>query len=313
MEKLLSEPETARFGFDSFDCVRDLAADPVKFLDNGPACHNRGFIESYKEFEVDLVLRVRIDAGSQVYDLLFNPIPPGVLGNYHADKPATAFDFCGWPLEVGTEWGQHGMIIGISQRLQCVQEIIPSIVRIERSKERVHFPRNIRASSLDLRFKFGSTMGKREVGVPNLGLTGGGCDRVDCVVETGAEIAHDVANEFRNESIVKILNELDLVKELVRGSWVYFNDLSVGVYLDESLNFPLEIGEMFASSSNLALRAVEWSRHFPDCTNLKPLFQWGSEQLRRTPTTQLSPLLSIACQSRQQPWRASFGGFCESE
>ena len=106
---------------------------------------------------------------------------------------------------------------------------------------------------------------------------------VDCVVETGAQVAHDIANQLRNGGIVEVLNKLHFVEQLIRVAWVYFNNLSVGVYFDKSLNFPFEIGEMFATPSNFALRAVEWPRHFPDCTNLKPLFEWGSEQLRRTP------------------------------
>lgn len=313
MEKLLDESETPGLSFDGFDCVGNSATNRVKFLDDRLTCHNGRFLESYKEFELDLVLRVRIGARRQVYDLLFNPVPSGVFRDCHLDEAGGAFDFCGWPLKVGAEWGQHGMIVGISQRLQCVQEMVSSIVRVEGAKERVHLGRNIRASTLNLSFNLSGAAGKGEVGVPNLRAARGMGNSVDSMIETGPQITDDIPDEFRDGRIVKVFNELHFVKELIRVAWVYFNDLSVGVYFNESLDFPFKLGEMFAAPSNFALRAVEWSRHSPDCINLKPLFGWGSEQLRKTPRVQPTPQRPTVCRSRQQPSPESSGAFCESE
>jgi hypothetical protein len=52
---------------------------------------------------------------------------------------------------------------------------------------------------------------------------------------------------------------------------------------------------MFATPSNFAFRAIEWSRHYPDCSNLKSLFDGGSERFRMIPKAQLSPLRPIVC------------------
>lgn len=294
MSTSFDQSETKRLRFDSGNRVGDFTPDSVNFFNHRFACYDGRLVEGYEEFEFDLVLRVRVGTGREVYDLLFNTIPSGVFRNYHFGETDTAFDFCRWPLKVGSEWGQHGVIVGISERVQCAEKVISSVIRLERAQERVHLRRNVLAKTVKAVFKSGGVFGEGKVGFPGICALGSS-NGVDCVVETGAEVADNIANQFRNRGIVKVFDEFDLVKELIRIAWVYFNDLSVRVYFDESLNFPFEIGEMFATPSNFAFRAIEWSRHYPDCSNLKSLFDGGSERFRMIPKAQLSPLRPIVC------------------
>jgi hypothetical protein len=133
------------------------------------------------------------------------------------------------------------------------------------------------------------------------------------MVESGAQVTGNVSDDFGDRRILDRDIEFDLVKKMIGICRVWFNDLSKGILSEEGFGFPMQVIEMFISPSNLAARAVEWSRHFPDCTNLKPLFEWGSEQLRKTPKERPSPSHPRACQSRQQPSPESSGAFCESE
>ena len=130
---LLDKAETPRLGFDSFNGVRDFASDSVEFFHDGLAPYDSRLVEGYEEFEFDLVLSVRIGTRRKVYDLLFNPIPGGVFGDCHSGESNTALNLCGGPLKVGSEWGEHGVIVGISKRVQRAEKVVPSVVRLERT------------------------------------------------------------------------------------------------------------------------------------------------------------------------------------
>jgi hypothetical protein len=135
------------------------------------------------------------------------------------------------------------------------------------------------------------------------------------MVESGAQVTGNVSDDFGDRRILDRDIEFDLVKKMIGICRVWFNDLSKGILSEEGFGFPMQVIEMFISPSNLAARAVEWSRHFPDCTNLKPLFEWGSEQLRKTPKERPSPSHPRACQSRQAQWwkEDETGGHWSSE
>lgn len=286
MKKSPYKPETASLAFNGVQDALDHSTEAVEDVEYGVSVHDSYLLKCYKKGELDLVFNLRIESSGEKYDLLFSAIPDGMFGDGDFPVPSS-FDFRVRTDERCPNGGQDRVIVVIPYGVQSAEKIIPSVVWLERAKERPNLLRNVLALPVERIFESRRSIGEGKVSMLDLArFPRCKSDAVNGMVQSGTEISHDIPNDLRDGSVLKVARQSDLVEQLLRIIRVRFDNSVIGMLLNEGLNLPLEIVQMFCSPSDLALRTVEWSRHCPDCSNLKLLFEWAARRLRKPPTGQ---------------------------
>lgn len=143
--------------------------DEVNFARNGIEDSNRRsgrhavkLVKRYVEGELYIVLKVAAGIDHREYDLIFfaiiegakNPYPAGHYGSIH--QHAAAID---------PNRHQEPVFIGVTELIEGPEGVIPSLMWLERAKERADLRRQIFASALNVRIKVNNAVPEGEVSV----------------------------------------------------------------------------------------------------------------------------------------------------
>lgn len=183
-------PETASFFLDKRDDALDFATNRVKDSGSGFALNNFDAAESYRceESEVCVALRSRSE-GNQ-YHLIFRVIPEVGIRHTHVASAANIH-----PSINGSspDRDKESVLVSVGHLAQCIEDFVPSTVRLERPKQRVNLLRDVFALPFYGVFDVALSFPEREVGTSGVGFTGCNCHPVSGVIQSLSEVGESIA------------------------------------------------------------------------------------------------------------------------
>jgi len=243
-----------------FQCDDDVAGCIKHLVENGNRRYrmsNLLLLQRYKNFDICLVLKMRAPLGAGVFDLVFRAVPLEFLrelNSFGREFSANAANF-----EIKSDASHQlnqGMFCNVTEFVEDVERIIPSIVTIERSQKRLDFRDQILASTPYAVVKIGRLAPEGKGNVTGAGVSVG-C-QVRCeggMIETSPRVLNDFGSEdapLKWES----LSELKFV-DFVNAIRVRLSDVGVWCFSEKVVNLGFEILEMLFCADDAHLRAIE--------------------------------------------------------
>lgn len=247
---VLDETDAAALSFRSGDDARDYARKVVQRSRNWLALQNRHVAERYREGEFNLVLEATFGSDPAEYHLVFSAVPRGHRDGAPAQAPPLHSEAAGSSAD-GDQLG----VLHVCDLVHGPQGVIPSLVRLERAKQRDNVIRQVFAAPFDHVSKFRSRVGERVVGALGVGRSSQiGASKAG-LIESGSQTLNDLHGEVGEESGQRF-GHLDLVK-LIAAVRVFLNDSGIWFTLDESLYCGLEFRNLFLCAREPLLGAAE--------------------------------------------------------
>lgn len=164
--------------------------DAINFARNGIEDANRraasnavDFVKGYNEGKLCIVLKVTAGVDLGDHDLIFVPVKDGRRDRSPRQDGIPQRDAA----TCDANGHQEPMLVGVTELVEGPEGVIPSLMRIERSKQRADFRRQILASSVSDPIKISNGVPKGEVRV--LGLSDACFDGngVATLIQSGSE------------------------------------------------------------------------------------------------------------------------------
>lgn len=238
--------EPHRFKFDGVHDGLDSSADLAKYFQDAISVHNANVVERYKKMEAELVVVLRPGSESDKYHLVFRAIPDVGIG--HLKVPSNA-NICPVTPNPLADRDHEFVLVRDRYFVECPQEIVPSQVRLEADKERLHLFGDILRATDRLPHVIESPS-EGKCGVLGVGKASGKRERVSRIIKSIPKILSDLRRNVGDGRWKRFcqLELLHLVSGLIR---VRLSDQFVWVHLDELSDFPMKLSEAFLSPIDL--------------------------------------------------------------
>jgi len=240
----VAEPDSLRFNSEQ-DCI-DFCAKAVQDSKDWLARKDLGSIQDYLEAKTEIVVRIR--RGPEEFDLIFGAVPALVksdgLGRLITPKgPANS-------VVSGTNDSDrnHLVLVPVSYIVQCPEQVIPSLVRLESTKARENVrgyitlrqPRALSAEVIEV-------LEKGKVVGPLSGVCGEGAgDMIKC----GSKVAHRIPDS-QSDAIRDRLDQNSLVDMLSTFRIWLYDDFVNAVVIQKDIEIPFEIVDVMLCAANL--------------------------------------------------------------
>ncbi len=230
--------------FNSQQDALDFARNLVKNSANRLAVYRPDLVERYVKNEIEIVVVCRVGTELEEYHLLFCAIPDRINVEL---KPSRAMK-----IEAGADSGtrshrdQHFVFISNGYFIQSPQNLIPTLVRLERPKQRPNVLRDILAPAFEVSLKISKSSREREVCFFGVGSSSSESNSVNSLVQGGSEVVDDIADDI-GEIIRHRPNHLHFVNSVTRLLWIWLDDSVVRTGFNECPDFPFEVGDVFLS------------------------------------------------------------------
>lgn len=180
----LKQPDPLALSFRSSEDAISFARDGIEDANRRTAFNAVELVKLYNEGKLHIVLKISSGWGAQDYDLVFDAI---IDGGWDGKSAAADQPFYVCAAAGNADWDQKSVLIGVTELVQGPEGVIPSLMRLERAKERLDFRREVFAAPFGVRIKVGDGVPEGEVGLRGGGLAAkDGCG-VATLVEGGAE------------------------------------------------------------------------------------------------------------------------------
>jgi hypothetical protein len=292
LKKLLTKPETLSFGDNEAQDTLDLARDGAK-EDRGLLLFTN-FPECYKKSEIDVTLALRSRPLGEEFHLVFCAIPHMV--KWDAQETASTPHTRTCDLGDCDKGQKERVFVAVACAVQCDEEMISSVVRLEAAQERPNLLRYMGAPPFKLVFESGLSAGKWEVGIPGFGTITRESYSVDGMVQSCPEIIHGISGK-EGQPLWDFTHQADFLNYVTDLFRVWLFKGFAGGHLKESSDLAIEFVNVFPSPCELEISAIEWIGHGPNPSSLRRQVA----QLHMIPKAQPSLLPPTACQSRQRP------------
>jgi hypothetical protein len=253
MATLLHKPKTPGLRFNTHKDALDFSAKSVEDSNNWLAVNNLDFVKRYKNTEIEIVLEFCFGAEGDKYHLVFCSVPNMGIG--HLEETSTA-NLSPNANESGANRNDHFMLVSIAYLVECPQEVIPSLVRLEPAKERLDLLGYILGPHQRI-CHLSDTTSEGEGSVFGAAAARSNSYRVPGIVESTPKVVHQVPGNVPN-GIWERRGQLDLVNLMVRLLRVRFNNSCVWIDLSKLCDLPLKLDEVFFSPSEFTTRTLEW-------------------------------------------------------
>src|ERR1017187_228008 len=249
---LLHDSETPTLRFDSHQDALDFAAKIVQDSKDWLARNDRNFIDRYKRVEIEIVVPCcsSNDNGTepQNYHLIFRAIPN--MRIRHRERSAIPPSGSSTAPHDGSHRCNEFVFLPITQFIECLQEVIPSTVRLESAKERLNLFREM-GRAPNGASHLGKVTSEGERGVFGFGWVNCKSDGVPCVVQAFPQIPNQIADDVGNLWRER-LNHLDLM-DLPSRLRIGFDNLCIWIVIHPLADAPMEVGkEIFLSPCEFA-------------------------------------------------------------
>jgi hypothetical protein len=277
----LTKPETAGLDFDS---VEDLVDFNCEGSEHGEGlCIFNDSSKDYEKLKIEVALALRSDFFGEEFHLIFCAIPSVASG--HTNVPNGTLHINANNLGNAYAGDNERVFIAVTCLVECNEQIIPSLVRLERAKERPKLYRDV-SGALQLIFESGRSTGKWEVGMFNsfAARRSSDCYSIDSMVESRTEIVHGISGDH-GELLRDGPAQAHLLHDVLRLVRVRLGKGLEGGLFQEFADFLFKVTDMFPTPSEFEVRTIEWAGHQRDFSNPMPLFA----RLRMTPKAQPNP------------------------
>ncbi len=245
MQTLGHDPNTARLRFDSHQDALDFARDCVersKCLFVGD-----NFCERYKKSEIELCVELSIVSSDEKFHLIFSAIPdPRSLklfeGYRYRASGSTNFPMQGD--RHGCKRKNESMLVSVASEVQCCEDVVPSLVRLQPSKKRQNLSRNIGAAFKGV-FKGESTSSEWKVSrVDAFSGKSSGSDGKHRMVKGRPDIVYGISSDH-GELARKGMFQAEFMNRLIGLVRVWLSNNFAGAYFQEDADLPFEFGNVF--------------------------------------------------------------------
>jgi hypothetical protein len=259
---LFHEPQTATLRFCSGDDALSYASKCLQRADRRLIRENRHVTERYiaSELEICVECPSLFDAGE--YHLIFSFIPSGWCPKREVERGLsvlgcfeyTRFGEC-HRRSCAADRNDNRMLVGYTKLVQGPESTLPSLVRLERAKERRDITWDILTPTGDMSFNVFGRIAKGESCVfePLVPADFGGC--VSGLVESGSEIVNSIGGNI-SDLAGQFLDEFDFVK-LGSAVNIGLNNSGVWAALEESGTLNVHISKVSLCIRDPAFWAVE--------------------------------------------------------
>lgn len=203
------EFEASGLCFDTVDDARDFARQSVEDSQHWLAANDVDFVKRYAEGDVYIVLKLRVGTHHREYDLVFLGVPRWsreqevFCADPHVPDLCAAHDYA--------DGHNQSVLVTARGAVQCPQQVVPSLVRLERPQVRDDLLRKIFAPAFDGVLQFAGTASEGEVCVLGVDRARGDRDGIHGEVERGSEVVERVSGKLTGE-VGNRLAQRDLVR-----------------------------------------------------------------------------------------------------
>ena len=246
----LDDPDSSRLSFCSHDDALDFARHSVENVRRWIAAKNLNFAERYAVGSLQVVLKLlNVSGNNGEYDLIFSAIPCGGRNIATATTGAVDVEI---HLSEGDACGdEQSVLVDVVGFVECPNKIVPSLIRLERAKKRNDLIRNLFASSLDNAFEIRCVVANGEVRTSGVVRASGNSDGIPSLIERGPEVFEGVGGDLY-KTIGDDGMEFNLVK-VVNAIRIGLNNMGAWVVLQEGIDLPLKVVDMYLCASDAAL------------------------------------------------------------
>lgn len=245
---LLDESDSSRLSFGSHDDALNFADHCVENIRNRITFNRFDCIESYAVGALEVVLKLRIRRDNREYDFVFGAIVDGRRNVYPAASRSMNFE-----IHVSGELkdrNQEPVLVDVVRPVQCPNQVIPSLVRLECAKERNYIGRNVLTSSLDHVVEFSYGVGDREISGLGIDAPGGNSGSVSSLIEGRPKVSDNFSSEVAEP--VRDGAEFDLV-DFVQTITIDLNRSGAGVRFKKLIGLPFEFVKLGLCARDAAL------------------------------------------------------------
>jgi hypothetical protein len=247
---------SGRLRFDSKDNALDFANESVERARDWFAFYNVNALEQYLHGNIDIVLNARTGTEPHVFDLVFRRVPSAVT-NLRPTRNEASTDADVADHVCHSKRDQDAVRFGVPYAVQGPQQLIPSLVWLETSKERTDFRRYLIEATgvVQLASDAGSSLGERETGSFGAGVSKGDGAGVDSVIQGIPQVGDGI---LHNEGQVsrEIGGQFHLEDLLLRLS-IHIDAHGVWPRVQEGLDLGFEIVGMVPCATDELLRAFK--------------------------------------------------------
>jgi hypothetical protein len=248
---LFEKPETPALRFDSPQDVLDYCRQYTEDCSRWMVTNSFDLSKRYKENDIEIVVKVRVGAHREKYDLILSGIPSGFFRSGKEGINGLRLESSSFPQDAASHRSEPHVFVCITQIVKCAENVIPSFVRLERPKDRKNLLRNILGSSLNGVFKFSGGSSEGEGCSLWLGYPGSDGDCVTGLVKGGSQICESVSsNEFKG--IRDRQAELEFVDSILTILRVRIDGPHARILLLEQPNAICEVSDVFFSPRELS-------------------------------------------------------------
>jgi hypothetical protein len=240
---LQAEPD--RLSFKSHDDALNYARKLVEDSNRWLVVHEFNAANRYMLGDVEIRINFTAGLNAENFHFVFRAIPDRVHNVSAVPRKvihhkATA---------VNSDGADELMFIGVTELVQCPQEVVPSFVWLERAHEVNDFFRQVFAPASYAVLKFSFVVGEGEVGESSA-LPKCDGDGIQGMIEGGAQVVNGV-NSDMSQSGGHGLGELDLM-HILRCIRIELNDVTVWVAIEELGNLPIKFTDAVLCPINTA-------------------------------------------------------------
>lgn len=168
-------------------CGRDdfanLTREEIEGADCWRGLHTIKFVEAYEKGNIGVVFELPAGHDAQIFDLIFFAIPSRGEELEAASGPPAHLHL----RSKRPDRHKEPVFVGVTELVEGPQGIIPSLVRIEASKQRADLAGQVPASSLYHSIQVSNVVGDRKIGILGLGNSVENGDGVSGLVESGPQ------------------------------------------------------------------------------------------------------------------------------
>jgi len=200
--------------------------------------------------KAEIVLGLRFFADGEIYHLVFTAIPNRI--GLHAEVSFCADTEGRMPFGTHSDWPENSVLIGVTHTVKCVEDLIPSTVRLERSKKRVDLIGDIFGVTSNAVFEICLGPGEREVGTLGVDVAASDGQFEAGVVQGLPEIINEVPHNIPKPGR-ECFSKPYLVVEKLGFISVLLDNIFVGLAVDKNADLPFQIEQVLFSPFHFSL------------------------------------------------------------
>jgi hypothetical protein len=261
MSALTQKADLSTFGFNLINNARNLCSDLVENAGRTNAGQVLSIRDGYANAHLSLVLKVRSNLDSSVYDLIFEAVPND--GMIEINALGSDPSYCYFTSQDCAGNNRHQPVLTVvSEIIEGVEKVIPSLVRIEASKQRLDFLGAVFASTPHAIVEIGGSLPKRERSIVGFQET-----RFQTEGGEGGMIqgCTQMLNDFCGQDIPshrKPIGDCELM-DYMRFLRIKLGRVAWWVFIEEGFKLTYEVIEQFFCPTNpqfSTLKRINWQR-----------------------------------------------------